>query len=95
MSSSSKIMNARIVVSGTHIPKQYYQSIFRHILDNNHIPSRMLKEFDTRHNILIKHMIGLKKSTHITPLNEALKLESVSQIYYKQIIHRTYLVCHI
>ncbi|CAF1122142.1 unnamed protein product [Brachionus calyciflorus] len=28
-------------------------------------------------------MIGLKKYTHITPLNEALKLESVGQIYYK------------
>ncbi|CAF0806246.1 unnamed protein product [Brachionus calyciflorus] len=74
------VMNPNLV---GFLYKQYCQSIFRHILDNIYIPSSILEELDTRQNIHIKRMIVLKKFTHITPLYEALKLESVSQIYYK------------
>ncbi|RNA29534.1 hypothetical protein BpHYR1_050029 [Brachionus plicatilis] len=56
--------------------KQYCQSIFRHVMDNIRIPCSMLKEFDSRQSMIIKRMIGLKKFTHTTPLNEALNLES-------------------
>lgn len=64
--------------------KQYCQSILRHVLDSIHIPSGMLKEFDSRQSMIIKRMIGLKKYAHTKPLNETLRLESVSQIYFKQ-----------
>ncbi|RNA18642.1 hypothetical protein BpHYR1_049968 [Brachionus plicatilis] len=43
----------------------------------------MLMGLKTRQNLLLKRVIGLKKFTHITPLNEALKIESVGQIYFK------------
>ena len=67
--------------------KQYCQSIFRHILDNILIPNSMLSELDTRQNLLIKRIIGLKKFTHVSPLYDALKLESVSEIYFKHKIY--------
>ena len=74
------VMNPNLV---GFLYKQYCQSIFRHVLDNISIPNSILKEFDTRQNILIKRMIGLKKFTHISALNEAVKIESISQIYSK------------
>jgi hypothetical protein len=63
--------------------KQYCQSIFRHVLDNVLIPTSLLNELDTRQNLLLKRILGLQKYTHISPLNEALRIESISQIYCK------------
>ena len=63
--------------------KQYCQSSFRHILDNIFITNSLLNELQTRQNLLIKRIIGLKLYTHVTPLNEALRIESLGQIYFK------------
>ncbi|RNA21177.1 hypothetical protein BpHYR1_011254 [Brachionus plicatilis] len=60
--------------------KQFCQSIFRHVLDNILIPNSMLSELDTRHSLLPKKIIGLKKLTRVGPLYDALKLESVKQL---------------
>ncbi|CAF1120116.1 unnamed protein product [Brachionus calyciflorus] len=48
-----------------------------HVLDNILIPSSLLNELETRQNLLLKRIIGLKKFTHISPLYETLKIESV------------------
>lgn len=63
--------------------KQFCQSIFRYHLDVVLINVSKLKELDTRQNILIKRAIGINKYSLNKPLNEALRLESVSQIYFK------------
>ena len=56
--------------------KQFCQSIYRYNLDVILISNSKLKELDIRQNILIKKLIGFKK--YAKPLNEALKLESIT-----------------
>ena len=75
-----KLMNPETIA---FLYKQFSQSIFRYHLDNIFINEKSLKEFDIRQNILIKRFIGLSKFTKTKPLNKALKLESIRQIYYK------------
>jgi len=66
-----------------YLYKQFCQSIFRYHLDIVLINMTKLKELDTRQNILIKRSIGLNKFTRSRSLNEALKLESISELYFK------------
>ncbi|CAF0931715.1 unnamed protein product [Brachionus calyciflorus] len=99
MTNSGKTINPSIFIDGTHIANvqgfeylslpignkfkmEFIEEKWKKV-ERRFLYKHILKELDTRQNILIKRMIGLKKFTHITPLNEALKLESVSQIYYK------------
>ncbi|CAF0881458.1 unnamed protein product [Brachionus calyciflorus] len=63
--------------------KQYCQSISKHVLDNILIPSS-LNELDTRQNLLLKRIFGLKKFTHISPLYEAFKIESLALVDEKK-----------
>lgn len=63
--------------------KQYYQSIFWHILNNILIPNSMLSELEKRQIFLIKRINGLKKLTRVNLLYEAIKAESASEIHFK------------
>lgn len=63
--------------------KQFCQSIFRYHLDVVLINVSKLKELDTRQNILIKRTIGINKYSLCKSLNEAVRLESISKIYFK------------
>jgi len=48
-----------------------------------HLPTSMLKELNTRQNILIKNSIGLSKYVRTKPLMQALKIKSMEELYYK------------
>ncbi|RNA26063.1 hypothetical protein BpHYR1_030328 [Brachionus plicatilis] len=54
--------------------------IEENLLDNILIPNSMLSELDTRQRLLLKKIIGLKKFTCVSPLYDALKLESFKQL---------------
>ncbi len=65
------------------IYKQFSQSIFRHGIDMLSISATHLKQLDIRQNILIKQTIGLSRFCKTSPLNDALKLDSITNIYLK------------
>ena len=65
------------------IYKQYSQSIFRYHLDNIYITNSKLKELNARQNQLIRNSIGVAKFNRMSPLNEALEIESIQTIYFK------------
>lgn len=63
--------------------KQYCQSIFNYGLENLSVSKVILKELDTRQSILLKNNLGLTKYARSTPLLNALKILSVTNLYYK------------
>ena len=69
------------------IYKQYCQSIFRSGLDMLYINSSNLKAFNIRQSILIKRSIGISKYSKTTPLIEALKIQSIQELYTRHKIY--------
>ncbi|RNA02401.1 hypothetical protein BpHYR1_045385 [Brachionus plicatilis] len=63
--------------------KQYCQSIFRYHLDLVFVGETKLGELDIRQNLLIKRMFDIKKYARFRPMLEALRLETVEQLYMK------------
>ncbi|RNA42677.1 hypothetical protein BpHYR1_013425 [Brachionus plicatilis] len=63
--------------------KQFCQSIFRYHLDTVWIGADKLSEFETRQNLLLKRALGIKKFARFRPMLEAIKVETIEQIYCK------------
>jgi hypothetical protein len=63
--------------------KQFCQSIFRYHLDVVFIGEKKLNEYDIRQNLLLKRAFSIKKFSRFGPMLEAVKVESIEQIYLK------------
>ena len=61
----------------------YCQPIFNYGIELCHIKKSKLKNYDKSQACIIKRNIGLSKFTKNTALLEALKVRSISKIYYK------------
>ena len=61
-------------------------------MDNLYLSESKLKEINIRQNLMIKKTIGINKYCRMKPINMALKLESINQIYLK---HKMYFLSQI
>lgn len=77
----------------SYLYKTYCQSIIRYPLDNLMLSDCKLKEFNTRQNMIVRHLVGIKnKFSKMKPLLEALKLDEITHIYFK---HKLSFTCQI
>ena len=63
--------------------KQFCQSTLNFGLEFCFIKNSILKCLNTRQNILIKNVLGIKYFARIKPLLNELKIETIEQLYYK------------
>jgi hypothetical protein len=66
-----------------YLYKQFCQSAFRYHLDLLYISESKIKEFEIRQNLMLKRAIGIRKFGRFSPVLEAIKVESIEQIYMK------------
>jgi hypothetical protein len=74
------------------IYKQFVQSIFVYGLEVSYINQSDLQSFDRSQAKLIKHFIGISKFCRNTPLLNAMRVQSISHLYYK---FKTLFMCQI
>ena len=63
--------------------KQYCQAIFKYGLETLSITKGTLRLLNFRQNLLIKNVLGLKHILRIKPLLSILKIDQLTQLYYK------------
>ncbi|RNA15284.1 RNA-directed DNA polymerase from mobile element jockey-like [Brachionus plicatilis] len=66
--------------------KQFCQSISRYHINLVFVGETKLGELDIRQNLLIKRIFDIKKYARFRPMLEALRLETVEQLYETQYI---------
>jgi hypothetical protein len=69
--------------STAFVYKQYCQSTFTYGLECLYLSAQKINEYNIRQNIMLKQSIGLSKYALSTPLLNVLKIQKISELYFK------------